>query len=109
MQGIQERVYFLQGNFQLESQPGEGCCIKIEIPMYISNNLIGFDNLESIERKETFLKIDNKSVDKQIQTAEESIVYPININEDYSCNSKHQKYDYIKIGEWQPFDLNYLL
>ena len=109
LQGMQERIYFLQGNFQLESQPGEGCCIKIEIPMYISNNLIGFDNLESIERKETFLKIDNKSVDKQIQTAEESIVYPININEDYSCNSKHQKYDYIKIGEWQPFDLNYLL
>ena len=109
LQGIQERVDFLQGDFQIESQPGQGCCIKIEIPMYISNNLIGFDNLESIERKETFLKIDNKSVDKQIQTAEESIVYPININEDYSCNSKHQKYDYIKIGEWQPFDLNYLL
>ena len=109
LQGIQERVDFLQGDFQIESQPGQGCCIKIEIPMYISNNLIDFDNLESIERKEGFIKIDNKSADKQIQIAEESIIYPVNINEDYSCNSQHEKYDYIKIGEWQPFDLNYLL
>ena len=99
----------MQGDFQIESQPGQGCCIKIEIPMYISNNLIDFDNLESIERKEGFIKIDNKSADKQIQIAEESIIYPVNINEDYSCNSQHEKYDYIKIGEWQPFDLNYLL
>ncbi|MEL6462372.1 MAG: sensor histidine kinase [Cyanobacteria bacterium J06621_15] len=111
LQGIQERVDFLQGNFQLESQPGNGCCITVEIPIRISNNSIDFNNFELIKSKETFLKIDNKSIDTQNQIAEESTVYPININEDYSLNSEHQTYNSnsIKIGEWQPLNLNYLL
>ncbi|MEM7725748.1 MAG: sensor histidine kinase [Cyanobacteria bacterium P01_A01_bin.45] len=35
LRGMQERVGFLQGNFQLESQPGDGCCITVEIPITV--------------------------------------------------------------------------
>lgn len=118
LQGIQERVDFLQGNFQLESQPGHGCCIAVEIPLYISNNSnnsndlvnsINFDNFKSIENKNSFSKINMISVNNETQTTEESVVYPINMNEDYSLNSEQQTYNSIKIGEWQPLNLNYLL
>ena len=109
LQGIQERVNFLQGNFQLESQPGHGCCITVEIPIHISNNPFDLEQFQSIEHKDDFSKLDILSVEKETQIAEESTVYPININEDYSLNSEYQIYSSIKIGEWQPLNLNYLL
>jgi len=114
LQGIQERVDFLQGNFQLESQPGHGCCITVEIPIHISNNPIDFNSFKSIEQKDNFSKLDINCVDNKTQISEESIVYlinnnEINNNEDYSLNSQYQTYNSIKIGEWQPLNLNYLL
>lgn len=36
LRGMQERVAVLQGHLRLESQPGDGCCITVEIPMHIS-------------------------------------------------------------------------
>ena len=109
LQGIQERVDFLQGNFQLESQPGHGCCITVEIPLHISNNPTDLEQFQSIEYKDDFSKLDIISVEKETQITEELTVYPININEDYSLNSEHHTYNSIKIGEWQPLNLNYLL
>lgn len=109
LQGIRERVDFLQGNFQLESQPGHGCCITVEIPLHISNNPTDLEQFQSIEYKDDFSKLDIISVEKETQITEELTVYPININEDYSLNSQHQTYNYVKIGEWQPLNLNYLL
>ncbi|MBF1990817.1 hypothetical protein [Fischerella thermalis] len=34
---MQERIAVLQGHFQLESHPGKGCCIFVEIPIQISH------------------------------------------------------------------------
>ncbi|BAY81276.1 integral membrane sensor signal transduction histidine kinase [Calothrix parasitica NIES-267] len=112
LQGIQERINFLQGNFQLESQPGRGCCITVEIPIHISNNPIDFDNFQSIKRKENkdnFSKLDIISVDNETQKVEESIVYPININSEHQTYNSNSNSNSIKIGEWQPLNLNYLL
>jgi two-component sensor histidine kinase len=36
IQGMKERVAVLQGRLQLESEPGEGCCIRVGIPMHVS-------------------------------------------------------------------------
>ena len=61
---MQERVGILKGDFQIESLPGNGCCITVAIPMYISNNFSNLDNLDnldnfkSIEQKDDLLKID---------------------------------------------------
>ena len=33
LKGMGERVEFLSGEFNLDSQPGEGCCISVEIPL----------------------------------------------------------------------------
>jgi len=108
LRGMQERVDILQGNFELKSQPGNGCCITIEIPIHISNNFIDFDefdkfdNFKSIQQKDDFDKIDIISNENEIQIEDESTVY--------SFSSEHQIYNCsIKIGEWQPLNLNYLL
>lgn len=33
LQGMRERVAALRGRFQIETQPGSGCCIQVEIPL----------------------------------------------------------------------------
>ncbi len=35
LRGMQERVSLLRGRFQVETQPGTGCCIRITIPLRI--------------------------------------------------------------------------
>ena len=115
LQGMQERVGILKGDFQIESQPGNGCCITVAIPMYISNNfsnldyLDNLDNFKSIEQKDDLLKIDISKNEKGMQIEDESPMYPTITNEDFST-PEHQIYNHkIKIGEWQPLNLNYLL
>lgn len=112
LQGMQERVHFLKGDLQIESQPGNGCCITVEIPMHISNyfgdssNLDNVDNLEkakSIKQEDDFsniFNIDITSNENRMQLEDESPVYPTITNEVSTS---------IKIGEWQPLNLNYLL
>lgn len=118
LQGMQERVGILKGNLQIESQPGNGCCITVDIPMYISNNfenlgnfsnldkLDNFDNLEkakSTKQEDDFSNISNIDItsnENRMQTEDESPVYPTITNEVSTS---------IKIGEWQPLNLNYLL
>ncbi|HCF29034.1 MAG TPA: hypothetical protein DEV81_17935, partial [Cyanobacteria bacterium UBA11049] len=81
-QGMQERVAVLQGHLQLESQPGRGCCITVEIPMQIS-------------------KISEISIAK-----ESSISQPkteISISQEFICVNQHQQ---VKIGEWQHLNLD---
>jgi signal transduction histidine kinase len=36
LQGMQERVSALGGSFQIQSQPGQSCCLRIQIPLSIS-------------------------------------------------------------------------
>lgn len=93
LQGMQERVTLLKGSFQIESQPRNGCCITVEIPMYISHNFVNYSNLNDFEN--------------EMQTEAELSVYPTITNE--VSTPEHQIYNYIKIGEWQPLNLNYLL
>ena len=80
--------------------------------MNISNNSFDFNSFKSIEEKsnkDNFSTLDIISVDSGNQIADESIVDLINMNEDYSLNSQYQTYNSIKIGEWKPLNLNYLL
>ncbi|BAY09549.1 sensor histidine kinase [Calothrix sp. NIES-2098] len=82
LQGMQERTAMFQGNFQLESQPGSGCCITVEIPMQISN-LPELPNISDIS---------NISVISEISIPQESVAV-----------SQSQS---IIIGEWQPLNLD---
>lgn len=112
LQGMQERVGFLKGDLQIESQPGNGCCITVDIPIYISNNLDTFSNLDnldnlekskSIKQEDDFYNISNIDItsnENRMQIENESPVYPT-ITKEVSTS--------IKISEWQPLNLNYLL
>lgn len=122
LQVMEERVSILQGSFQLESQPGHGCCIMIKIPMHISNKFYIF---QCIEQKDNFSTMDIMSIDSETQIAEKNLdiqlidkinnsklltVYPTNISQYCSFNCEHQICKYkVEIGEWQPLNLNYLL
>lgn len=78
LKGMQERVAFLQGHFQLESQLGEGCRITIDIPMQISQgNITESPNVSKIP---------------------EISIFPEN-----TSTSPTQL---IKMSEWQTLDLN---
>ncbi len=122
IQGMEERVGILGGSFQLESQPGIGCCISIKIPMHISNK---FDDFICVEQKDSFSTMDIMSIDSKTQIAEKnsdiqlidkintsnsSAVCPPNIDRDCSFSFENKICNYkVKIGEWQSLNLNYLL
>jgi signal transduction histidine kinase len=106
LQGMQERVAVLQGRLQLESQPGNGCCISVGIPMHISNKIseisafveadaIVQGNMhESIflaqNQEISFLGIEMLPIPQSVSHL--SGVFP-------SGNMA------VKIGEWQPLEL----
>lgn len=82
LQGMQERVAVLQGHLHLESQPGSGCCITVEIPMPIS-------------------KISEISMVKESSVSQHQP--ETSISQEFVCISQHQL---VKIGEWQPLNLD---
>lgn len=97
LQGMQERVAVLQGHLQLESQPGRGCCITVEIPMQIS-------------------KISEVSMAKESSVSQNQ---PETSSQEFVCVSQHQpetsisqefvyvsQHQPVKIGEWQPLNLD---
>jgi signal transduction histidine kinase len=82
LRGMQERVAVLQGHFQLESQPGKGCCITVEIPMQISQ-------ISDIPR---ISELSNISIIPEISIPQESVAV-----------SQTQS---LRIGEWQLLNLD---
>jgi two-component sensor histidine kinase len=111
LRGMQERVAVLQGHLQLETQPGAGCCITVDIPMHISNiseidvtrNLYdssGVGILSTLKNQgtgETFVPQNKQIHPTNMQCSE------ISSSKEYSAVSRHQS---IKISEWQPLNLD---
>ncbi len=83
LQGMQERVAVLQGHLHLESQPGDGCCITVEIPMHISH-------ISHIPKR------------PKIYIPKESPLISKNPDAGVSATASLS----VKIGEWQPLNLN---
>lgn len=82
LQGMQERVAVIRGNFHLESQPGAGCCISVEIPMHLpqistENYISEFPQMDKIPEIPITPKFSDPKVNKLV-----------------------------KISEWQPFKFN---
>ncbi|BAZ16888.1 integral membrane sensor signal transduction histidine kinase [Calothrix sp. NIES-4071] len=82
LQGMQERVAVLQGSLQIESQPGEGCCISVGIPLLISKVSSGFNAPSNSDQ----------------------IVYEDDIQNHIQQKDTHRAS--VDVGEWQPLDLS---
>lgn len=91
LQGMQERVTVLQGRFSVDSQPGEGCCISVGIPLFISKVSSGFNQTPSPDITDITnnTKNDISEIDLQYSTTQEITRRPA-----------------VDIGEWQPLDLS---
>ncbi len=91
LQGMQERVTVLQGRFSVDSQPGEGCCISVGIPLFISKVSSGFNQTLSPDITDFThtTKYDISEIDIQYSTTQETTRRPA-----------------VDIGEWQPLDLS---
>ncbi|MDF5732179.1 MAG: ATP-binding protein [Rhizonema sp. PD38] len=83
LQGMQERVAVLQGHLHLESQPGDGCCITVEIPMHISH----ISHIPQMPK--IYIPKESPSISK-------------NTDAGVSATASLS----VKIGEWQPLNLN---
>ena len=79
---MQERVAILQGSFNLESQPGAGCCITVKIPIQLSQT--------STENYMPCL-------------SEISEIAEISVNQASSIMKNNH---FVKISEWQPLNLD---
>lgn len=82
LQGMQERVAVIRGNFHLESQPGAGCCISVEIPMHLpkistENYISEFPQMDKIPEISMTPEFSDMKVNK-----------------------------WVKMSEWQPFKFN---
>ncbi len=82
LRGMQERVAVIRGNFHLESQPGAGCCITVEIPMQLpqistKNDISEFPQMDKISE--------------------------IPITPEFSDRKPNKL---VKMSEWQPFNFN---
>ncbi|MEM1395025.1 MAG: sensor histidine kinase [Cyanobacteria bacterium P01_H01_bin.150] len=82
LRGMQERVAILQGSFNLESQPGAGCCITVKIPIQLSQT--------STENYMPCL-------------SEISEIAEISVNQASSIMKNNH---FVKISEWQPLNLD---
>ncbi|BDA66980.1 hypothetical protein RIVM261_029290 [Rivularia sp. IAM M-261] len=91
LQGMQERVTVLQGRFSVDSQPGEGCCISVGIPLFISKVSSGFNQTPSPDITDIpYTTINDISeIDLKYSTTQEITRRPA-----------------VEIGEWQPLDLS---
>lgn len=100
LQGMQERVAVLQGRFSVDSQPGEGCCISVGIPLFISKASSGFNQITLHDNTD----ITNNDITE--------IYLPSSvINQEYDneaqCNTIEEiGRQAVDIGEWQPLDLS---
>lgn len=95
LQGMQERVAVLQGHLHLESQPGRGCCITVEIPMQTSR-IPDMAKESSVSQSQPEISISQFVCVSQHQPE-------TSISQEFVCVSQHQL---VKIGEWQPLNLN---
>ena len=82
LQGMQERVAVLQGDFHLKSQVGAGCCITVKIPIQLSQ----------ISTKNNITELSDISKMPEISTTPEFLIVEQN--------------QFVKISEWQPFNLD---
>lgn len=82
LQGMQERVAVLQGDFHLKSQPGAGCSITVEIPMQLSQ----------IPTQNHMSKLSDISTVQEIPVVQESSIM--------------KKNNFVKISEWQTLNLD---
>ncbi|MEM6403476.1 MAG: sensor histidine kinase [Cyanobacteria bacterium P01_D01_bin.116] len=82
LQGMQERVAVLQGDFHLESQPGAGCSITVEIPMQLSQ----------IPTQNHMSQLSDISTVQEIPVVQESSIM--------------KKNNFVKISEWQTLNLD---
>lgn len=94
LQGMQERVTVFNGRFSVDSQPGEGCCISVGIPLFISKVSSGFNqtalpNITDITYVTDTTKNDISEIDLQYSTIQETTRRPA-----------------VEIAEWQPLDLS---
>jgi len=99
LQGMQERVAVLQGHLDLESQPGNGCCINVEIPMHISKK----DREEKTRERDISLVACESDFSHQLPDQIPQMPQIDNIAQQYPIISKSSS---VKIGEWQPLNLN---
>lgn len=99
LQGMQERVAVLQGHLDLESQPGNGCCINVEIPMHISKK----DREEKTRERDISLVAWESDFSHQLPDQIPQMPQIDNIAQQYPIISKSSS---VKIGEWQPLNLN---
>ncbi|MEM1394276.1 MAG: sensor histidine kinase [Cyanobacteria bacterium P01_H01_bin.150] len=82
LQGMQERVAVLQGDFHLKSQPGAGCSITVEIPMQLSQ----------IPTQNHMSQLSDISTVQEIPVVQESSIM--------------KKNNFVKISEWQTLNLD---
>lgn len=82
LRGMQERVAVLQGNFNLESKLGAGCCITVKIPMQFSQ----------ISTKNNIAELSEISKMPEFSSIPDSFIAEQN--------------PLVKISEWQPFNLD---
>ncbi len=129
LRGMQERVAVLQGHLELKSQPGAGCCIAVKIPMQIYRISEAVVQNED-EYSEVDLETQKTSLISQAQeyknppiyltskmrcilktsTLETSIPEISITQEDISIPhsplpTPHSSLQ-VKIGEWQPLNLD---
>lgn len=107
LQGMQERVAVLQGRLQLESQPGNGCCISVGIPIHISNKISEISAFVEIDTRQiqdnmygdTFIEQDREIsfIDMEIVPEVQSV--------SHLSGALPSKNMAVKIGEWQPLEL----
>ncbi|MBW4510868.1 MAG: sensor histidine kinase [Scytonematopsis contorta HA4267-MV1] len=126
LRGMQERVAVLQGHLELKSQPGAGCCIAVEIPMQIYNipeavvqNEDEYSQVNiqpTLEIQETNLisqEYENPSIyiNSKMRCILKTSIQEISITQEDipttnspfpTPNSPIQ----VKIGEWQPLNLD---
>jgi signal transduction histidine kinase len=101
LQGMQERVAVLQGRFDVESQPKEGCCISVGIPLHISQVSSEFNQTPSL----------NNTYNTSSNTTEIDLPTTV-IHQEYQSSTHNQtseevtKHPAVDIGEWQPLDLS---
>lgn len=99
LQGMQERVAVLQGHLDLGSQPGNGCCISVEIPMHTSKK----DGEEKTRERDVSLVPCESDFLHQLPDQIPQIPEIDNIPQQYPIISKNPS---VKIGEWQPLYLD---
>ncbi|MBF2063712.1 MAG: sensor histidine kinase [Calothrix sp. C42_A2020_038] len=95
LRGMQERVAVLQGSLQIDSQPGNGCCISVGIPIRISK--ISGELTQKISSQEIETPALLSHTESQQNNTQNFLQQDI---------KEDAHYPVVEIGEWQFFDLH---